>query len=193
MASVSGDDPLARGPAALPAPLEADRRYFQELYRRETAPVRGFLRRMGAPSLHLEDLVHDVFVIAYQRLADYDRSRPARPWLFGIALRRHWSFSQRVAVRREVDAELEGVADHGPGPDQRLDERERSGLLLGAIQQLDLDQRAAFVMHHLEGCTAPQVAEALGVPLNTVYSRLRRARERVERAVREAQAGGEER
>lgn len=191
MAPLTGDQPLVRGPIQSAPVRDDDRRFFEDLYRRETAAVRGFLRRLGAPPLHLEDLLHDVFVIAYQRLADYDRDRPARPWLFGIAFRRYGSFNQRHAVHREVREELDGVADHGPMPDQRLHERERGGLLRAAIQQLDLDQRAAFVLHHLEGCSAPEIAESLAVPLNTVYSRLRRALERVERTVRDAQAGSE--
>jgi RNA polymerase sigma-70 factor (ECF subfamily) len=60
----------------------------------------------------------------------------------------------------------------------------------GALQVLPLEQRAVMVMHDLDGCTAPEVAEALEVPLNTVYSRLRLARDKFVAALR-AQPGDE--
>jgi RNA polymerase sigma-70 factor (ECF subfamily) len=176
--SSSGSVPHLGPPARL-----GDRALFEEIYRRELSAVRNFVRRLGAPNLHADDLVHDVILTAYQHFDSYDRARPARPWLLGIALRRYWTFSQRAAVRREIKRDVSWVEDEALLPDESFAHREERALLMRALETLDLDRRAAFVMHHLEGCTAPEIAQALDVPLNTVYSRLRRALEHVEQVI----------
>ncbi len=167
-----------------PTAVEADRELFRRLYQSELDPVRNFLRRLGAPKAHLEDLVHDAFITAYQRFACYDRTRAARPWLFAIALRRYWSFNQRAGLHREVHEEATWVHASGPSPLEIVAGQEERALLMRALDTLDLEKRAVFVMHEIDGLAAPQIAESLELPLNTVYSRLRRARELVERAVR---------
>src|SRR5690606_1467731 len=60
---------------------------FEAMFRRELGYVLASLRRLGVRPGDVEDLAHDVFVVALRRLADLDPARPARPWLFGIALR----------------------------------------------------------------------------------------------------------
>jgi RNA polymerase sigma-70 factor (ECF subfamily) len=60
------------------------------------------LQRLGVPPADLEDVAHDVFVVVYRRWADFDRDRPVRPWLFGIAFRT----AARVLDRRWRSAEV---------------------------------------------------------------------------------------
>jgi RNA polymerase sigma-70 factor (ECF subfamily) len=57
-----------------------------------------------------------------------------------------------------------------------------------ALDELDLAQRAVFVMHDLDGVAIPEIASMLGIPLNTAYSRLRLARTAFDRAVRRLRA-----
>ena len=64
-------------------------------------------------------------------------------------------------------------------------------MVQAALDQLPMEQRAVFVLHELDEQSAPEVAEALGTPLNTVYSRLRLARERFRAAVEALQKGEE--
>ncbi len=61
---------------------------------------------------------------------------------------------------------------------------QRAGRVLAALDTLDLDRRVIFVMHEMDGTACPEIAEALGVPLNTVYSRLRLARQKFKAAIR---------
>jgi RNA polymerase sigma-70 factor (ECF subfamily) len=58
----------------------------------------------------------------------------------------------------------------------------------GALAVLPLGRRAVFVLHEIEELTAPEVADILSIPLNTVYSRLRVAREEVEQAIAQGEA-----
>ena len=64
----------------------------EAVYRAEFKPVWRVLARLGVPPGSIEDLVHEVFLTAHRKWADYDPARPARPWLFGIAYRKAADF-----------------------------------------------------------------------------------------------------
>ncbi|HJW76746.1 MAG: hypothetical protein A2V77_01770 [Anaeromyxobacter sp. RBG_16_69_14] len=157
---------------------------FEEIYRRELGAVRNFVRRLGTSSLYADDLAHDVILTAYERFDRFDWARPARPWLLGIAVRRHWTFAQRAEIRRVSRQDLSWVEDEATPPDEALARHEERALLRRALDALEFDRRVIFVMHEMEECTAPEIAEVLSIPVNTVYSRLGRARAEVGRLIR---------
>jgi len=135
------------------------------------------LRRFGVPARDLDDVAHDVFMLVYQHLDKYDPGRPLRPWLFGFAYRAASDYRRLARHRVEIlDEPLEGV-DAAPSAIDRAASRQALDLVWTALEQLDLDRRAVFVLHDVEGYSVPEVADALNVPLNTAYSRLRIARE----------------
>ncbi|MEZ4472641.1 MAG: sigma-70 family RNA polymerase sigma factor [bacterium] len=147
------------------------------------------LRRLGVEERDLEDAAHEVFVVVHRRLGDYDPGRPLRPWLSGIA----WRVAADERRRARHHRERLGVEDTAPcpapGPEQALAAGQARALVHRALQALDLDRRVVFVMAELDGATAPEIADALGVPVNTVYSRLRVARQRFADAVRRLRGG----
>lgn len=150
---------------------------FRAIFERDLGYVWTSLRRLGVPARDLEDLSHDVFFRVHQRLADYDRERPFRPWLFGFCFRVASDYRRRSANQRELlGAELEPT-DPSPDALDRLVQAEAMSLAQLVLQSLELDRRAVFVMHDVDGVPVPEVAEALGIPLNTAYSRLRLARQ----------------
>ena len=150
---------------------------FSTIFARDLGYVWTSLRRLGVPNRDLEDLSHDVFFRVYQRLADYDVTRPFRPWLFGFCFRVASDYRRRFANQREVlGAELEPI-DPAPDALDRLLQTEATSLAQLVLQSLELERRAVFVMHEIDGCPIPEVATALEIPLNTAYSRLRLARE----------------
>jgi len=146
------------------------------LYRSELAYVWKTLRRLGAPPSDLEDLAHDVFVVVHRHLHDYDPARPLRPWLFGIALRVVSDYRRLGRHRHEVSGERVEPVAAGPTPDEQVEGMEARALLLEALDTLDLDRRAVFVMHEIDDVPVPEIASVLSIPLNTAYSRLRLAR-----------------
>jgi RNA polymerase sigma-70 factor (ECF subfamily) len=156
------------------------------LFDEHFAYVWNALRRLGVRDADLEDLAQDVFVRVHAGLHKYDPTRPLRPWLFGIAYRVA-SDHRRLARHR---FELMGVAadpvDPAAAADAQLIGAEEQALLRQALADMDLERRAILVMHHVEGVAAAQIAEGLGIPVNTVYSRLRLAREQLAYAVRSA-------
>ena len=160
---------------------------FRSIFEAESSYVWNTLRRLGVQERDLEDLAHEVFITVHRRLADYDASRPLRPWLFGISLRVAMRYRELARHRREVmGTAIEGV-DEAPRADELIDKKRAQDLVLLALDTLDFERRAVFVMHEIDGEGIPEVAEALGIPLNTAYSRLRRARELFAAAVKRIQ------
>jgi RNA polymerase sigma-70 factor (ECF subfamily) len=142
------------------------------------------LRRLGVREADLEDLVHDVFLKLHTHRGDYDASRPFRPWAFGFAYRVAADHRRLARHRVEVLGATTEPVDPGRSPDQRLETSEQWRLLHEALDAVEVERRAVMLLHDVDGETAPHIAEALGIPVNTVYSRLRLAREEFAAAVR---------
>jgi RNA polymerase sigma-70 factor (ECF subfamily) len=159
---------------------------FDEVYRAQFGYVWRTLRRLGVAERDLEDLTHDVFVVVNARLTQYDPARPLRPWLFGIAFRLASEDRRRARHRIEIPGPDIEAPDSAPSATDVLEANERRSLVLDCLQTLDLDQRAAIVLVDIDGEAPTDVAAALGIPLPTVYSRLRLGRKRFSAAVRRA-------
>ena len=160
---------------------------YPTIYRAQFTYVWNTLRRLGVPTRDLEDLTHDLFLVAYRRLPDYDPARPIRPWLFGIAVRLVADFRKAARNVHEtvgITAGLVEPAESSPAADERIAASQARGLLMRALGALDLDRRAVFVMHEIDELAVPDIAAALEIPLNTAYSRLRLARADVAAAAR---------
>ena len=171
-------------------PPKAGEGRFEAVYRDQVGYVLHSLRRLGVHDRDLEDLAHDLFIVVARKLDDHDKERPIRPWLFGIAFRVALDYRRSARSRREQlgDAASDPV-DARPMADAQLEVAEKQRLVLAALDTLRMDQRAVFVLHDLDGTRVPEIAAALGIPLNTAYSRLRLAREQFASAVRELQRG----
>jgi RNA polymerase sigma-70 factor (ECF subfamily) len=139
------------------------------------------LRRLGVPTADIEDVAHDVFVAVYRHVAQYDATRPLRPWLFTFAYRTAKDHRALARHRHETAGPIEHVHDPALRADDQLDAERLRDLLLRVLGELDFDKRSIVVMHDVEGMPVPAIAELLGVPVNTAYSRLRLARAEFER------------
>lgn len=163
---------------------------LRDVYTAEFAWVYRTLRRLGGRERDLEDLAHDVFIVVHRRLGDYDPQRPLRPWLMGIAFRVVSDYRRRASFGAEELSEAAADTASAPRQEEAVAARERRELVLAALDALDLDQRAVFVAHELDGTAIPELADALGVSVNTLYSRLRLARPRFAAAVARLTAAG---
>jgi len=153
----------------------ADR--FRAIFEAEHGYVWSTLRRLGVPVADLEDVSHEVFIRAFRRFGDFDASRPARPWLFGFAYRGASDYRRLARHRHEISSDAASDAvDPAPSADEQLDERDKRAMLERALDSVPLERRAVFVLHEIEGRAVPDIAESLGLPVNTAYSRLRIAR-----------------
>jgi len=184
-------DPVGSPEHIVVAPPSPDRPEFERVYREQFSFVYRVLRYLGARDPDAEDLAHDVFVVVHRRLADYDPARPIRPWLFGIAYRVVRRHREHLGSRGVVVDEPREVPAEQRGADDQLVAAEAWARVERALQTLPLEQRAVLILHDIEEYTAPEIAADLDVPLNTIYSRLRLARDRFAAALqRPRRAGG---
>ncbi|HEX2872873.1 MAG TPA: sigma-70 family RNA polymerase sigma factor [Polyangiaceae bacterium] len=141
------------------------------------------LQRFGVRSADLEDLTHDVFVVFHARRGEFDASRALKPWLMGIAFRVASDYRRRASHRNELLQEPEEQPDSKPNPELATERARSRELLLRGFETIEPDRLAVLLLHDVDGVAAPQIAEALGIPLNTAYSRLRLARRDLAKAV----------
>lgn len=160
---------------------------FASVYREHFAFVFRSVRRLGVPELMVDDAVQEVFVVVHRRLGHFAGRSSLRTWLFGIVLRVARDYRRAAARRGGRQAPLGALAAHvpasTPSPLEAAERGEASRLLHRFLDELDDDKRAAFVMVEIEQMTVPEAAEALGANVDTVYSRLRVARQKFEQAV----------
>lgn len=136
------------------------------------------LRRLGVPPEGVDDAAQQVFVVAATKV---DAIEPGheRAYLYMTAVRVASDARKSAARRREVaiPEALEARADTVPGPEDALAERRDRKLLDAALDALPLDLRTVFTLFELEGFSSAEIAALLDIPLGTVASRLRRARD----------------
>lgn len=144
------------------------------------------LHRLGVWSADVPDLMQEVFVIVHRRRRDHDPDRPMRPWLFGICVGLVRNY------RRKAHRRMERLTDRVPessrsddDPASALDARRERERGLRVLSELDPEKRAVFVMFEIEAMSGKAIAEALGVPIGTVHSRLFAARRELVAALKE--------
>src|SRR5262245_1389456 len=150
--------------------------------RHATVVFRYLVRRVGVDDA--DALLGEVFRVAFEKRAVYDTARPdARPWLYGIAtnlLARH-----RRGEARRIRATARLLARQRPADDPAdqvagtLDARELWPHVAEAVADLPEEERDALLLYAWEELSYDQIADALGVPVGTVRSRLNRARVRL--------------
>jgi RNA polymerase sigma-70 factor (ECF subfamily) len=156
-----------------------------ELYDRHHVSVRRFIVRATSDAEDVDDLVHQTFLTAAQSAGRYDGRAACRPWLVGIAVmllrRRRHAFGRLF----EVLSSLQIGRRHEADPRSRLQAR---GDVERALSRLSEAKRVTLLLAEVEGLSGPEIAEMLGVPLGTVWTRLHAAR----RELRAVLAEGEE-
>jgi RNA polymerase sigma-70 factor, ECF subfamily len=156
---------------------------FRAIFEEHFDYVWNTLRHLGSRDADLEDLTHEVFLRVHERLEDYDRSRAIRPWLFAFAFRVAAGHRRLAKNRFEVLGATPEARDESASADEALSRIEDRALAAAALDAVEIERRAVFVLHELDEVPIPEVAAALGIPTPTAYSRLRLARDEFYRAV----------
>ena len=161
---------------------------FRAVFLEHASYVASSLRRLGVRERDLEDVTHDVFLAVYRHLSEYDPARPIKPWLFGFAARTALAHRRRKSYTHEVVAEAIEAVDQAPAADEEVAARQTRDLVLTALQAVAEERRPVFVLHDIDATAMPDIVAALGIPLNTGYSRLRLARAEFAAAVKRIRA-----
>jgi RNA polymerase sigma-70 factor (ECF subfamily) len=134
------------------------------------------LRSLGVHDASLDDAVQDVFVVVHRRLGDFEARSTIRTWVFGIAVRVSRDYRRRERRKGGLEPLDFETAAGLPGPDEEAATAEALRQVALILDALDDVKREVFVLAEIEELTAPEIAEALGVNVNTVYARIRAAR-----------------
>jgi RNA polymerase sigma-70 factor, ECF subfamily len=141
----------------------SDRLGFDEIYEKWFDEVTRWVRALGGPDADRDDLVQDIFLyqIARRKVRDYRRLL----WVKEV-------FSRSVPLS-------ERLCTHRADPADSYEAKERSLVLERLLGQLGADQRAAFVLFEIEGHSGQEIASIQGVPINTVWARIHKARKKL--------------
>lgn len=164
------------------------------LYRQHGDFVYKTLARFGVPEDDRPDQVHEVFVVVHRQLAGYRRDAAITTWLFAIARRVAAGYKRRAyRVREQPTADPTNGRVSEDSPEDNVERRRAKARMDEILDRMSLDQRAVFVMFEIDGMTGQEIADVMGCPLQTVFSRLRRARDVFERHVGRLRASEERR
>jgi RNA polymerase sigma-70 factor, ECF subfamily len=164
---------------------------FESIYEAHFDFVWRSARRLGVEESALDDVVQEVFVVVHRRLPEFQRRSSLKTWLFAITLRvasEHRRSCRRNEPERRGDVDPDATEDLRAGPHEAIARAEAAAALRLFLDSLDDDRRAVFILAELEGMSAPEIAEATSSNVNTVYTRLRSARQSFEDAARRHRA-----
>jgi RNA polymerase sigma-70 factor, ECF subfamily len=169
---------------------------FEILYESHVDFVWRAACRLGVDASDADDVVQEVFFTAHRRSREFEGRASVKTWLFGIlhnVVQHYWRDHTRqrrhlVAASPLQDPDRFPDA-HAAGPAESAEHAEAMRLLDQLLRVLDDGKRAVFVLAEIEQMTAQEIADALGINANTVYSRLRVARQEFEQALTRHRAG----
>jgi RNA polymerase sigma-70 factor (ECF subfamily) len=178
--------------AALPAPAFATEAAptVDELFKAHAAFVWRVLQHLGVSAADVEDATQEVFVVVHRRLGEYREREKVRSWLYAICARVARDHRRRLRRRREHLTAAPPEAWYLPPQAAELAQRQSLALGERLLQSLPEKQRTVFVLYELEQMSMPEVALAVGCPVQTAYARLHKARERITAEVARAQRRG---
>jgi RNA polymerase sigma-70 factor, ECF subfamily len=163
---------------------------FGAVYDAHFAFVWRSVRRLGVEEAAVDDVVQDVFLVVHRQLPGFRGDSSIRSWLFAIASR--VVRDSRRSLRRKpgnlggsgrVCDDVDLFADAAPSPQEQAAAAEAVRTLHAVLDGMSKERREVFILAELEQMTVADIAAAVNVNANTIYSRLRAARADFERAL----------
>ncbi len=142
------------------------------------------LRLLGVRAADVDDVTQEVLLAAVRQRHTHEGRGTLRAWIRGICVRQAAKHRRKAYVRREVSTTSVPSAATTPHPDDVLEHTRQLRRLYAALESLKEAPRAVFVLYEIEGLSMREVANAVGCPLQTAYSRHRTARTHIQAAMR---------
>lgn len=181
VSSTSSSDLVGTTSEARPIPVVRPRPTFDQVYDRHFGFVWRVLRTLGLPSAAVEDAAQDVFVVVHRRLPEFEGRSDIRTWLYRVAQWVAADERRRTRTKPEHEPVDEHIPDEADGPFEALARSEAAETLERILDRMHPEKRIAFLLLDIEEMKANEVAALLEINVNTVYSRLRLAREQFRR------------
>jgi RNA polymerase sigma-70 factor (ECF subfamily) len=164
--------------ARIAAAARGDRAAAQALLTELLPRVRNLVRYLVRGDRDVDDMAQEALIAIARGLAGYRGEGTLTAWADRIAARTTFAYlrrERRAPGHEAGGADLASVPHPDDGPDQYAERRQ----LVRLLDQLPDDQRYALVLHHAMGLSVPEMAETIGVPAETVRSRLRLGKARL--------------
>lgn len=169
--------------------MDGDMLAYRTLIERHADDLLRFLTRLVGDRAGAEDVFQETFLQIHQSAGTFDLTRRFKPWLFTIAANKGRDYLRRKGRRAALDlsAPVRGSGDAGgetfvdllemdiPGPDARMEGRERDERVQRAIDRMPWALREILLLSYFQRLSYAQIAEDLEIPLGTVKSRLHAA------------------
>lgn len=153
---------------------------FEDLYRTYFQFVWSSAHYAGVDDSEMDDVVQEIFITIHGRLETLQKPESLRSWIYGITRRvasTHRRSKRTLLITSDPEKlEPELLQPQRSSPLQHAELSEQTDLLEQLLRELDPQKREVIIMAELHEMSAPDIALALSIPLNTVYSRLRAAR-----------------
>jgi RNA polymerase sigma-70 factor (ECF subfamily) len=162
-----------------PQACAAEKQCVREIFEQHAGFVWRSLRHLGVRDADLEDVTQEVFVVVHSRFGSYDDRDKLRSWLYAICSRVAKAHVRKIVRRRENITAEPPEADAPATQLEHIEARQALARGQEVLAALPEEQRAVFLLYEVERMSMTEVADALGCPLQTAYSRLHKARERV--------------
>jgi RNA polymerase sigma-70 factor (ECF subfamily) len=157
------------------------------LLERYFAPLHRFF--VNKVDQEIDDLVQRTMLCCVQHQTKVAEARSFRAYVFRIARNELYDHLRRRVADREIDFTVSSVIDLGTSPSVRVDAEDRQQRVRQAMRGLPVDLQIALELHYWEDLSGSELAEALEIPLGTAKSRLRKAKQELERALKRAALG----
>ncbi len=153
---------------------------FHQVYKQHFDFVWSVARHLGVGPDAMDDVVQESFIVIHSRLHTLERPESLRSWIYGVVRRTASAHHRSRRTRDAAGAAIAVEGELGAPPATPFELTEKNAereLLVNLLAQLDETKREVLVLVELQEMTVPEVAEALEIPVNTAYSRLRTARQ----------------
>ncbi len=158
---------------------------FREIFAANARFVWRSLLGLGVEERDVPDASQQVFLVLGAKLGKLDEACALSTFIYGICLRVASDFRRRAHVRHERLCATLPEHTARPAQEDIVSSREALTRLLAVLSDLEAAQRDVFVLYEIEELSMAQVAQAVGCPLQTAYSRLHAARRVVAAALGE--------
>jgi RNA polymerase sigma-70 factor (ECF subfamily) len=161
---------------------QGDEESFEEIYRAYSGFVCNVAFRMVQDTQKAEEITQEVFVTVFRKLNTFQHKSTLKTWLYRITVNMSINYIKKIQkdTFRMVEYDETMVPDKAESEIQIKDNKEyHEGIIRKLLALLNPDQRACVVLRNIEGMSYAEVARSLNININTVRSRLKRAREKL--------------
>lgn len=163
---------------------------FSEIVQTHSGYVFRVLRYLGVRDADVEDMCQETFIIVHRKLPSYEPRAELRTWIYAIALRVVSDYHKRAYRKREALVERMPELPIQAAQEHTLEQQREWELLEKLLSALSDEQRQVFVLYEIEALSMREIAQIVGSPLQTIYSRLHVARKQIDRELARLRAKG---